>query len=155
MYHQRFKSIDQRFSEKFTTGPKCWEWIISKNGKHPEFWDGERNVKASRFAYQRHYGPFDQRLHVCHHCDNPRCVRPQHLFLGTHDANMADKAAKRRSHRPIGELNGRAKFTLKKANRVRALYAAGGVSQAKLAARFGISPTGISAIVRGVIWKND
>lgn len=75
----------------------CWNWTstMKPNGyghysTHPDQW------LAHRFAYTATYGPIPDGLFVCHTCDNRRCVRPAHLFLGTHDDNMRDMVAKKR-----------------------------------------------------------
>src|SRR4030042_5725989 len=74
----------------------CWEWTASKdrNGygmfRH-ETLSSSRGSLAHRFSWEIHYGPIPPGLCVLHHCDNPICVRPDHLLLGTNADNMADK----------------------------------------------------------------
>ena len=77
----------------------CWEWTgnrTSKNyGKLPFHWEGR---SASRYSYYLNIDPdFDRSMFVCHHCDNPPCVNPKHLFLDTQKGNMQDMAKKGRS----------------------------------------------------------
>jgi HNH endonuclease len=70
----------------------CWTWTggKSRNG-YGAFWTKEKRlVRASRFSYEQHYGPIPNGMVVCHRCDNPPCVRPDHLFLGTQSDNMRD-----------------------------------------------------------------
>jgi hypothetical protein len=62
------------------------------------------NRYAHRVAYQVAYGPFDPRLHVLHHCDNPTCVRPDHLFLGTQADNNMDRDMKGRRGKLLPRL---------------------------------------------------
>lgn len=76
----------------------CWEWLgtVDKRG-YGRVYMNERGLFAHRVAYAIHYGGCP-RLLVCHHCDNPKCVRPSHLFLGTHKDNAQDCSAKGRHH---------------------------------------------------------
>lgn len=82
-------------------GGLCWPWIGRRNaagyGVFDTFLDGDR--MAHRVAWVIEHGPILDGLFVCHSCDNPRCVRPSHLWLGTHSDNMRDMAAKGRGHK--------------------------------------------------------
>lgn len=149
----------RRFSEHIGTGPRCWEW---KGFLHPWGYGvlsiGHRRVLAHRFSYELCIGPIPAHMFVCHHCDNPPCVRPDHLFLGTHRDNMQDMARKRRYSgfcdprtRPRGERHGRAKFTPEEVALIRRL-AAEGQTKKSLARQFGVSDTAIRYIVTGRNW---
>src|SRR5947199_536257 len=116
-------------------------------------------------------------MQVLHRCDIRQCVRPGHLFLGTHADNMNDMAQKGRAasgernamrlypelvrskrggvfHQPSGELNTAAKLTTDQVREIRERYAAGGVSQQALADEFGVSQPHLSRIVRGEWWTH-
>lgn len=89
--------LDVRFWAKVAKGDGCWEWTASRNSL------GYGNIRVERKRFVAHrvawaltYGPIPDGLFVCHHCDNPPCCRPDHLFLGTHADNMADMVAKGR-----------------------------------------------------------
>jgi hypothetical protein len=93
------KPLKQRFNEKVVTGPvhKCWHWAGAING------DGYGNMKvggvalgAHRISYELHHSPIPDGMHVMHKCDNPACVNPAHLKLGTHLDNMKDMYSKGR-----------------------------------------------------------
>lgn len=86
----------------------CFNWQGAKNSKgYPVVWmDGKRQY-ASRVIYRIAYGPFDEGLDVCHRCDNPACVRPEHLFLGTAKDNVRDAIAKGRWKNPPSRLGAR------------------------------------------------
>jgi hypothetical protein len=77
----------------------CWEWTGSLNRDgYGQLKVAGKPVKASRLSWELHFGPIPPGLFVCHHCDNPRCVRPDHLFLGTALHNNRD--AIRKGRRP-------------------------------------------------------
>lgn len=79
----------------------CWTWTgsIIKDGYGQLFFKG-RTQLAHRVSYLIHRGSFVSRLYVCHHCDNPSCVNPLHLFLGTQKENMQDMREKGRAWKP-------------------------------------------------------
>lgn len=95
-----YYTLEQRFWKKVDKTDTCWEWIGAIAGRrYGCFWDGRRLVYAHRVAYEIAYGPIPDGLDVLHHCDNPRCVRHDHLFLGTHQDNMDDMMIKGRGNR--------------------------------------------------------
>ena len=55
-----------------------------------------KSVRAHRWAYEQAFGPIPKDLHICHHCDNPSCINPNHLYAGTRKQNMADKIKRNR-----------------------------------------------------------
>jgi hypothetical protein len=76
---------------------RCWPWIpCGKDGRCGVLSVNGRLVKAPRFSYEYHIGPIEDGRLVLHHCDNPACVNPDHLFLGTHQDNVLDMLAKGR-----------------------------------------------------------
>jgi len=157
MYHQRFKSLEQRFSEKYKIEESgCWVWVSGEHRpqEHPKIWCDGGYRRASHLSWEmaneQNLLPGDQ---ILHKCDNPRCVNPSHLFIGDHLVNMQDKARKGRAHRPLGALNGRAKLSAEAAEKIVEMYANSGVSQQAIADVFAISQQTVSRIIRGESWK--
>jgi len=107
-------------------------------------------------SYRRHVGPIPTGYLVCHHCDNPSCVRPSHLFVGTPADNTADMVAKGRargaSHK--GEAHPGRRLTDELVREIRDRYAAGGVTQKALAEDYGVVKSTVGMIVRGETWKH-
>jgi hypothetical protein len=146
----------QRFLSNVRAHPMdgCWFWRghIKANG-YGTARAGGVLVHAHRLAWQLEYGAVPVSLCVCHHCDNRACVRPDHLFLGSHALNSLDMHQKGRRILPKGERNGKAKLT---ASDVLAIRAAceGGVMHAELAARYGVTCMTISNIHCRASWKH-
>lgn len=150
-------NLVESFWSKVDRSGSCWVWTAGLRDGYGRF----RNVGAHRFSYELAFGPIPDGLFVCHKCDNRRCVRPEHLFAGTHSDNMRDMYAKGRSVPPLvarpelrrhGELNAAAKLTDEAVRIIRESYN-GGETQASLAERFGVDRTTIGLIVRGSRWS--
>lgn len=87
----------RRFEKKFTKTDGCWIWnaATDRYGYGAFSYNGKTET-ASRVSYQLYKGPINDGLHVLHTCDNPACVNPDHLFLGTNKQNVEDRKTKGR-----------------------------------------------------------
>lgn len=145
----RFWSHVHRFD-----GDNCWEWHGYRDGGYGRFKYGGRCGYAHRLSFELHLGPIPDGMIVCHRCDNPACVNPAHLWLGTNADNMADMAAKGRAK--SGNLKGadspHAKLTAIQAAEIRRRYCRG--LGPTLAQEFGVSTSSILAIARGENWAH-
>jgi hypothetical protein len=136
----------------------CWEW----QGYRDQLGYGQfsirlrpgrwRRIGTHRLAWELTYGRILPRIFVCHHCDNPPCVRPDHLFLGTPGDNYVDMQRKNRSPRHDGEHNGHAKLNEDQVRTIRRLL--GHATQQQIAAAFGVTQILVSMIHRNRIWMD-
>lgn len=134
-------------------GPdECWPWA-GTHDKHGygRIWIAGKFQAAHRVIFELATGTAPGPMHVCHHCDNPGCVNPAHLFLGTSADNHADKIAKGRQGR--GEGLPQSRLTEDQVREIRALYSAG-MSQRKIATRFGITQPNVGFICRRETWRH-
>lgn len=135
---------------------KCWLWLggVGARGYGMKWWI-DRNTRAHRVAWMIPDYFIPSNMEVCHTCDNPLCVNPKHLFLGTHAENMKDRDSKGRGIMPprIGEHNGMSKLTNENINEIRERYALGGVTQQELATEYGVARSNISLIFHYRTWK--
>jgi hypothetical protein len=146
------------FVDKADNG--CWLWTGATVGPRPGYMYGAFQVRrgpyagraAHRFSYRYFHGPIPEGMCICHRCDEPLCVNPDHLFLGTYADNYDD--ARRKGRNTRGELVATAKITEDDVREIRRRYAAGGVSQTALANEYGISQQGVGQIVRWVTWTH-
>lgn len=115
---------------------------------------GGKVVYAHRYAYQQEYGEIPHGLLVCHRCDNPSCVNPKHLFIGTNLDNTRDRVAKGRSKNGAagGEMNGNAKLTANQVEQIRASIVSG-KNNSEIARLYGVHHATISAIRLGKTWN--
>lgn len=151
--HYFTKTEEQRFWEKVRKTASCWLWTRGVDGKgYGAFRNAEGVQQLAHRVAWRLSGRSDPKGPLLHRCDNHRCVRPDHLFIGTQADNMADKVQKQRQAR--GENHGSARLTQHKVDEIRRRYASG-EPQAALAMGFGVSQVNISNIVRGKTWKSE
>lgn len=155
----------ERFWAKVKKTDDCWVWTGNMAGKYGRFWSPPKTVLAHRFSYQLAHGPFDPKKVVCHRCDNPVCVRPDHLFLGTHKDNTQDAIKKGRlprgdnhylrrdpSRAARGERNGFAKINPDVVREIR--RRADKEKQKDIAKALGVSPATVSHVITGRKWKH-
>lgn len=163
MPQRRIPTIVRYFSKVDQSAPGgCWPWTGARDQDgYGIFWDGTyrpsgagRYVRVTRWTYEQFVGPIEGNKNLCHRCDNPPCVNPGHLFLGTHAENHADREAKGRGRRKHGATHVGAKLTDEQVRAIRSRYAAGGVTQRRLAAEFGVSNQLVSTIVRRKVWTH-
>jgi hypothetical protein len=143
-----WRSVARRGDEE------CWQWSGSRGpGGYGIFHHDGRSTLAHRFSFALAAALSDE-MCVCHHCDNRLCVNPGHLFLGTHEDNMRDMAAKGRGRGPglKGRRNPAFKLEPQDAAAIRSEYACGGVSQAEVGRKYGVSSQTVSLVVRGEHW---
>jgi hypothetical protein len=161
LYHRL--SIKQAFQMNIDCGPiendGCWTWIGGLGpGGYGRFQFNKRRIGAHRASYELYIGPIPKGLCVCHKCDNRVCVNPKHFFLGTIAENNLDKYLKGRhgkgeSVSNKGMDNGASKLTDDEVKEIKKLLRQG-ISQQKIADRFGVAQTNISLIKRGLKWKH-
>jgi HNH endonuclease len=162
------RPIQDRFWEKVNKdgpmcerlGTQCWVWIgfIHKNGYGRVYTKAHGSTKAHRVSWEMANGEIPEGIEVCHRCDNPPCIRPDHLFLGTHLDNITDMINKGR-RRPSssvdssGEHNPHHELTNNDVIAMRERYAQGGISTASLAKIYKTNPHNVRLIIRRMAWK--
>jgi hypothetical protein len=146
------KPILERFLSKINKTSSCWNWIgsIDRYGYGYIKLKTGRHKKAHRLSYELFIGNIPKGLLVCHSCDNPRCVNPDHLFLGTCKDNNQDAANKKRAC--VGEKNGRAILTIKQVKDIKRRCKNERVVD--LAKEFNISTSAIQDIKQRRNWKH-
>jgi hypothetical protein len=142
----------ERFIAKTVASGECLLWTGSLNARgYGEFWFRGAPERAHRASWVLAFGDIPLGMFVCHHCDNRRCVRPDHLFLGTPADNSADMVAKGRQNR--GERQHAARLAAAQVREIRTLLS-GGHSRATVAMRFGVTTATIRGIHIGMTWRH-
>ena len=142
-------TLEQRFFGRFAkleTG--CWQWRAHTDKDGYGVLPGDsKNTRAHRFSYEFHKGPIPDGLVICHHCDNPGCVNPEHLFVGTKKDNAQDALRKKRHY--VGEKNGRSKLTEENVKEI----LNSSINGQQLANKFCVTRQTINNVKRGDTWK--
>jgi len=148
-------SPTERFWPRVIKTDTCWIWNGAKTPfGYGRLGVGEGWVMAHRFSWELANGPIPEGLFILHHCDNPPCVRPDHLFVGTLRDNTRDMTSKGRNRPPRGVLSGRTHLTETDVRRMREMYASGTYKQQQLADAFGIAENTVSLIVNRKRWAH-
>lgn len=135
---------------------ECWRWngASDKDG-YGVFTVRQNRVamtyKANRISFWFFGGDDPEDKLICHHCDNPWCVNPLHLFIGTYTDNARDRAKKGRSFSPLGERNNGSRLTEGSVFEIRRLFKSG-IARKELAKRFSINESTVHNIVKRKSW---
>lgn len=156
--------VAERFWDKVEKrgNDECWPWLAArmprKGFEYGKIGSGTGGAPlyAHRVSYELSVGPIPEGLHVLHRCDNPPCVNPRHLFLGTNADNIRDAFAKGRVARPHGEAQANARLTETQVKAIRAEYRKGkkGYGFASLGRKYGIHHSTVRQIVTRITWRH-
>lgn len=129
----------------------CWEWqnYCQRNG-YGQIKYKNKKMLAHRLSWELHHGKIPVGLCVLHECDNPSCVNPHHLKLGTHDDNAKDMIARNRQARVVGEKNGRSKLSEQQVIKIRSDTRILSV----IAKEYGLSISTVSYIKARTLWPH-
>lgn len=145
MQRKTKKPTAERLIDAANITDGCWEWVGSKTiDGYGSIGIHGKSETSHRVAYKTFVGPIPSGLYVLHHCDNRACIRPTHLYLGTHDDNMRDKKVRGRAS------NGGRPRKLSDAQVEEIKNSSS--KQTILAQKFGVSQTTISQIKTGKTW---
>jgi len=156
---------EERFWSKVDKSGDCWLWTAGCfDDGYGAFGFEKKLWRAHRWSYWRYKGEIPEGMVVMHSCDTPRCVRPEHLSVGTYSDNARDTANKGRNiwqrhpekvHRrqQDGEDNASAKLTWNKAALIREMYASGW-KQREIAQHFEVTQSAVSNVLTGKRWVN-
>jgi hypothetical protein len=145
--------------EEFISNTKI-EWDVNENGcfictshigskGYPHYnWDGKESL-MSRFIWEQMFGEIPSKMFICHKCDNPACINPEHLFLGTPKSNSEDMVKKNRQWKPIGDKHHNKKLSSEK---VLLIYKDNRLLR-EIASDYGVNMSTIYDIKHGRTWR--
>lgn len=151
------QSAEERFLAKVTRTPTCWLWTgaTNKRGGYGMIHSGSGSRLATHMALRVFKNvQIPAGAIVCHSCDVPLCVNPEHVWIGTQKDNIGDMDRKGRGVRVKGEKHPKAKLTERDVIQARFIHQVQGVSYAEIGRRLGVHPDTISYAVRGKTWKH-
>jgi hypothetical protein len=141
----------------FEPNTGCWIWIGEINPQgygilHPKCSHGFK--RAHRFSYYIHNGSFDLSKMVCHHCDNPMCVNPDHLYLGDAKQNAKDRESRKRTNYRNGSRHHNSKLNESIVVSIRNEFSKRKCTLVHLSKKYGVSESTIERIVHYKLWKH-
>ena len=144
-----FEQLPWNVASKVVEDGECWLYtgggdvygVVKVKGK---------SRLVHRYVFQCVNGPILSGLEVCHTCDRPKCIRPKHLYAGTHEQNIADRQERGRG--ACGSRQGLSRLTEEQVLAIRAEYKPGVVRQVDLAAKYGVTHSTIGKALRGATW---
>lgn len=152
--HYPRKPLVERFWEKVRKTDGCWLWTGSVVPKgYGQISLNNIPIPAHRLSYRIHFGEIPAGLCVCHRCDNPPCVNPAHLWLGTRIENNLDCERKGRRRFAVGEACPQCKLKERHVREIRKKFSEG-ASKNELASQYGVVSMTIHAIIKGDIWRH-
>lgn len=148
--------VKVRFWSKVKKTDGCWLWVGGARNPagYGQFKFNGKQIAAHRFSYAVTHNDDPQGFVICHHCDNPQCVNPDHIYKGTATDNAADRENRGRSNRPVGENRSDTKLTNAQVLRMRELYSNGEQSIYGLSSKFGVVAQNVHEIVTGKLYKS-
>ena len=153
-----FGDHEKRFYSRIKKpeGSDCWVWQGKPNADgYGTFVINCKFMLAHRYSFILHNGDAALGdLCVCHTCDNPSCVNPEHLFAGSHKENMVDMISKGRGADTRGAKNGRAKLSEVEVRQIRELAAKGELTHRAIGAIFGVSHAVVGSIAKRKSWRH-
>jgi len=155
-------SIDQRLKRgvKVNQQTGCWEWQKTKRNGYGRLIVGSRtdgtrkSVSAHRLSYELFCGKIPDGMEICHKCDNPCCINPDHLFAGSKQDNMDDRERKGRNRPQCGSDNVFAKLSEEAVLQARTERAEKGTAFETLAKRYGVAKKTMQNAINGITWKS-
>lgn len=158
-HRQGIDQVKKKFFDRIMPEPNtgCWLWMGGINANGYGVVKSKHNFgfcNSSRLSYFIHNGDYDRAKLVCHHCDNPMCVNPDHLYLGTTQQNTDDKHRRNRADDRRGERNGRSKLSDEQIEYIRHRYEFKSKKNnaVEIAKDLGVSSTIIYYIVKKQNW---
>lgn len=134
---------------------ECWIWLGARcSDGYGSLALRGKSISAHRFIYIVVFGSIPDGAHVLHKCDNPSCVNPFHLFIGSHKENMIDRDSKGRCKDNRGMKNGRSKLSNDDIEMIRFLSTGKFGEKEMLARQFGVSGVLIGKIIRKELWAH-
>lgn len=152
--------ILQRFLSKVDRTDSCWIWFgATQYSGYGRFWNGTKVTGAHQFSYKTYRGNIDKGFVVMHSCDNPSCVNPDHLNVGTVKDNLQDMHKKKRNRKldtyTSGANHHGAKLTKDQVIEARLLYKQGGETWISLANKYNVSKRCMGGVLKNQTYKYE